>query len=72
MLGLLFTYLQMCEYTAAPFAIRDGYYPSVFFTLTGLHGLHVLFGSIFIISLLTRILLGLGFRTRRLHFGCAS
>jgi cytochrome c oxidase subunit III len=72
LLGSLFTYLQVCEYLAAPFSIQDGYYPAVFFSLTGLHGFHVLLGSIILICMLLRLLLRVGFRSRRLHYTCGA
>jgi heme/copper-type cytochrome/quinol oxidase subunit 3 len=47
-LALFFTGFQICEYIDANFDISDGIYGSVFFMLTGLHGSHVLIGTIFI------------------------
>jgi heme/copper-type cytochrome/quinol oxidase subunit 3 len=47
-LAVLFTLLQIGEYLTAPFNISDSIYGSVFYSLTGLHGLHVIIGSIFI------------------------
>ena len=47
-LAILFTGLQVGEYLEAPFNISDSVYGSAFFSLTGLHGLHVVIGSIFI------------------------
>jgi heme/copper-type cytochrome/quinol oxidase subunit 3 len=47
-LAVLFTLLQIGEYLTAPFNISDSVYGSVFYSLTGLHGLHVIIGSIFI------------------------
>jgi len=46
--GVLFTLLQFEEYVNAPFAISDGIYGSVFYMITGLHGVHVIVGTIFI------------------------
>ena len=34
------------EYGLTDFSINDGVYGSVFFMLTGLHGLHVIIGTI--------------------------
>jgi len=57
-LAILFTGLQINEYFVAPFNISDGVYGSSFFCLTGLHGFHVIIGSIFIIVCFIRFLLG--------------
>ncbi len=47
-LAIFFTLLQIGEYFSAPFNITDSVFGSAFFSLTGLHGLHVIIGSIFI------------------------
>lgn len=47
--ALLFTGLQYYEYLLAGFTIADSVYGSVFFCSTGLHGLHVIVGTIFIL-----------------------
>jgi len=47
-LAVFFTILQISEYFTAPFNISDSIYGSVFYSLTGLHGLHVIIGTIFI------------------------
>lgn len=60
MYGLLFTSIQYYEYTVAPFSINDSLFGSLFFMLTGFHGLHVLVGTIFLIVCLIRHL--------KLHF----
>lgn len=49
LLGLLFTALQVVEYSHAPFGFRDGIYPSTFFMATGFHGFHVMVGTIVLI-----------------------
>lgn len=49
-----FTGLQYWEYTKAPFNISDSVYGSVFYMTTGLHGFHVLVGSLFLIVCLFR------------------
>lgn len=48
LLGVLFVGLQALEYGHAPFAIKDGIYPSLFYIMTGFHGLHVIVGTIFL------------------------
>jgi len=55
-LAILFTGLQVGEYLNAPFNITDSVYGSSFFSLTGLHGLHVIIGSIFIFVCFIRFL----------------
>jgi len=46
--AIAFTALQFEEYLFAPFAISDGIYGSVFYMITGLHGTHVIVGTLFI------------------------
>jgi cytochrome c oxidase subunit III len=48
LLGLLFTGLQVYEYSHAAFGFKEGIYPSSFFMATGFHGLHVIIGTIFL------------------------
>jgi cytochrome c oxidase subunit III len=48
-LGLLFTSIQLYEYCMTPMTLNDGIYTSLFFLLTGFHGLHVLIGTLFLI-----------------------
>lgn len=54
-LGFYFTILQAYEYIEAPFTIADRIYGSTFFITTGLHGLHVIIGSIFLLTCLIRL-----------------
>lgn len=56
--GFFFTFIQLYEYVNALFSIADGVYGSIFFMLTGFHGMHVIVGSIFIFVCLIRTLLG--------------
>jgi len=55
LLGALFTFLQAYEYHISSFCISDGAYGSCFYLATGLHGLHVLIGTLFLIIRLWRI-----------------
>nr|QNT26874.1 cytochrome c oxidase subunit 3 [Trigonopterus puspoi] len=55
LLGFFFTTLQIFEYSEAPFTIADSVYGSSFFMTTGLHGLHVIIGSIFLFICLVRM-----------------
>jgi cytochrome c oxidase subunit 3 len=47
-LALIFTGIQLYEYYEASFTISDGAFGSAFFFGTGMHGLHVLIGTIFL------------------------
>ena len=55
-LALIFTGLQYIEYCEAGFTIADSVYGTVFFASTGLHGIHVIVGTIFILVGFIRIL----------------
>ncbi len=59
-LGVFFLGFQMYEYAHAPFAFKDGVFPSAFFLATGFHGFHVIIGTIFLFVILMR--------TKRNHF----
>lgn len=54
LLGLYFTALQAIEYWEAYFRISDSIYGTTFFLTTGFHGLHVIFGTTFLIVCLSR------------------
>jgi cytochrome c oxidase subunit 3 len=54
--AILFTGLQYFEYTQASFTMSDSVFGSAFFASTGLHGLHVIIGTLFIIVGLIRII----------------
>lgn len=55
-LGLIFTKIQFVEFCLAKFTIADSCYGSVFYMLTGLHGLHVLIGTIFLCVAFVRLI----------------
>ncbi|KAH7917287.1 cytochrome oxidase subunit 3 [Leucogyrophana mollusca] len=46
--AVIFTILQYYEYSEAAFTMSDSVYGSSFYASTGLHGLHVIVGTIFI------------------------
>lgn len=46
--AILFLDIQMVEYQELTFTIADSVYSSLFFLLTGFHGVHVMVGTIFI------------------------
>lgn len=48
-LAVMFTYVQFDEFYYGPFSISDGIYGSCFYMITGLHGLHVIVGTLFIL-----------------------
>ena len=56
-LAVLFTGLQYYEYAEAAFSFADSIYGTVFFASTGLHGLHVIVGTIFITVGFVRMIL---------------
>lgn len=56
LLGLIFTHVQLIEFYLAKFTIADSAYGSVFFMLTGLHGFHVVIGTIFLCVALFRLI----------------
>lgn len=45
---MFFTYIQALEFHATRFTIADTVYGSVFFIITGFHGLHVIVGTVFL------------------------
>jgi cytochrome c oxidase subunit 3 len=47
LLGLVFLSNQAWEYAEAPFQIDDHAYGSIFYLMTGFHGLHVIGGLVF-------------------------
>jgi cytochrome c oxidase subunit III len=56
--GFLFLLCQNHEYDHAVFSMADGAYASVFYGLTGLHGLHVLAGLLLLLAVLGRLVGG--------------
>lgn len=48
-LGILFIFIQIIEYYLSPFTISDSSYGSIFYILTGWHGIHVILGICFLI-----------------------
>jgi len=47
-LAVLFTALQVIEYSVSSFTITDGVFGSCFYFGTGFHGLHVIIGTLFL------------------------
>jgi cytochrome c oxidase subunit 3 len=54
-LGALFLGNQLLEWTQVPFHPATSAYASLFFIMTGFHGLHVLFGLLAMVGLLLRL-----------------
>jgi|SRR4051812_6730044 len=54
-LAVFFLVIQKYEFVHAPFSINDSVYGSIFFFITGFHGLHVIAGTIFLFVMLLRI-----------------
>jgi|ERR1700742_368841 len=54
--AVVFTALQYIEYQQAGFTIADSVFGTVFFASTGLHGLHVIVGTLFILVGFIRII----------------
>jgi cytochrome c oxidase subunit 3 len=67
LLGIIFTSFQIYEYKLACFSMADSVYGSIFFLITGFHGLHVIIGTIFLTVSLIRFELGQFTQTH--HFG---
>ncbi len=67
LLGVVFTCIQIWEYTHAEFGFKDTVYASTFYMATGFHGLHVIIGTIFLFVCLLRT--QAGHFTQKVHFG---
>lgn len=68
LLALIFEIAQYVEFKEATFSIRDGIFGRVFYFGTGFHGLHVIFGHIFLTYNLFRIILSHFSRLHHLSF----
>lgn len=66
--ALIFLGLQVFEYHHASFSISDSVYGSLFYIITGLHGLHVLIGTIFLFVCAVRLYKNHFTRTTHLGF----
>jgi cytochrome c oxidase subunit 3 len=54
-LAIIFTALQGFEYIEAPFSFADSVFGTTFYASTGLHGLHVIVGTIFLAVAFVRV-----------------
>lgn len=71
-LGIIFTLLQGLEYNSSFFSLRDASFGTIFFVLTGFHGLHVLIGTAFLLAIIIRSLKISGSHSRFSSFELAS
>jgi cytochrome c oxidase subunit 3 len=55
-LAIIFSGIQLYEYYNSPFSMSDSIYGSIFYMLTGIHGLHVIIGTIFIVTQMIRMI----------------
>lgn len=72
LLALIFTGLQLYEYSLFNFNISDGAWGSIFYMATGFHGFHVVIGTIFIIVTGIRIIFDQLTPRHHLGFECAA
>lgn len=56
--AIQFTFEQLYEYIIAPFSLSDSIYGTTFYMATGLHGLHVIVGTLFLIICFIRLFFG--------------
>ena len=71
-LATLFTGFQVYEYRNAEFNMNDGVYGSTFYMLTGLHGAHVIIGTLFLIVALYRVVKHHYTNQSHVGFECAA
>jgi heme/copper-type cytochrome/quinol oxidase subunit 3 len=68
----LFLTVQYYEFVHAPFSINDSVYGSIFFLITGFHGLHVIIGTGFIFVVYLRFLDNHFYVENTLALDCAA
>ncbi len=71
-LGISFTCLQVIEYMEAGFSYAGSLYGSAFFMATGLHGAHVVIGTLFLAVCLFRLMAGGMTKEKHLGFEFAA
>jgi heme/copper-type cytochrome/quinol oxidase subunit 3 len=69
--GLQFSCIQWYEYETCCFTISDSVYGSIFYMLTGFHGIHVLVGTIFLYVCTVRHSRRQLFKKHHVGFVCA-
>lgn len=68
LLGFYFRALQGWEYWDASYAFSDSVFGSSFFLATGFHGLHVIIGTLFLTTSLTRQITGIFSKNHHIGF----
>ncbi|RUT31176.1 cytochrome c oxidase subunit 3 [Arsenicitalea aurantiaca] len=71
-LGVLFSIVQIIEYTHAGFSFSGNIYGATFYMATGFHGFHVFIGTIFLIVCLIRAQMGQLTQQKHLGFEFAA
>ena len=71
-LAFLFLLIQKYEFEHAPFSINDSVYGSIFFIITGFHGIHVIVGTIMLIVMYMRFLDNHFYVENTLALDCAA
>jgi heme/copper-type cytochrome/quinol oxidase subunit 3 len=71
-LAFYFLAVQYYEFTNAPFSINDSVYGSIFFFITGFHGIHVIGGTTFLIVVFMRFLDNHFYVENTLAIDCAA
>nr|WGW14672.1 cytochrome c oxidase subunit III [Rhodosorus marinus] len=71
LLATTFSIIQWHEYAEASFNIDESTYGATFYTLTGLHGLHVIAGTLYLGTAMTRINLNSFTRERHIQIESA-
>lgn len=71
-LACFFTFCQLFEYYEAGFTLSDGVYGSTFYGATGLHGIHVIIGTLFLGVAFFRLLSFHFTKTHHLGFEAAA
>jgi heme/copper-type cytochrome/quinol oxidase subunit 3 len=69
-LGLIFIIIQGIEWSNQPFGARDGAFGSLFYTITGFHGAHVVVGLL--MNMLVQIWAARGTFTRESHLAVTN
>jgi len=70
--ALAFILVQWYEFRNAPFSINDSVYGSIFFLITGFHGLHVIAGTIFLVVMYYRFVHYNFYKEEQLALDCAA